>query len=294
MSKVGWEVDYMNYIDRMLSKLLPNKVYKKRSYRKKYKHIRKSKLGLALKRNRKLKNIHKGSRCFVLGNGPSLSEVDLSKLSDEITFTVNDLYYKEDFEKIHTDYHVFSDPYYFGELGDIINILTSKTKLKGIFLEGSGYQNKSSKGLEDDYPIYYFTNGIEIEDVEFMNMDLCKLLPYYCTVVQSAISIAVYMGFKEIYLLGCDCTGILNFIERSEKKDITNYAYKLPDKEKEKQESIVISCEHMFFEWHHIFKSYRLLNSYFKQKDIKLINLTEGGILDCIEKGNLKDVIQSK
>ena len=33
-----------------------------------------------------LKDIHKGQRCFIMGNGPSLKNTDLSKLRNEITF----------------------------------------------------------------------------------------------------------------------------------------------------------------------------------------------------------------
>jgi hypothetical protein len=37
-------------------------------------------------------NIHKGHRCFVIGNGPSLNKIDISMLKDEITFGSNFIY----------------------------------------------------------------------------------------------------------------------------------------------------------------------------------------------------------
>ena len=39
-----------------------------------------------------LKDIHKGERCFIIGNGPSLNKLDLSKIKDEYTFGVNAIY----------------------------------------------------------------------------------------------------------------------------------------------------------------------------------------------------------
>jgi hypothetical protein len=39
-----------------------------------------------------LKDIHKGKRAFVIGNGPSLKQTDLSKLRTEITFGMNRIY----------------------------------------------------------------------------------------------------------------------------------------------------------------------------------------------------------
>jgi hypothetical protein len=38
------------------------------------------------------KNIHQGRRCFILGNGPSLKETDLSRLKGEFTFGMNRIY----------------------------------------------------------------------------------------------------------------------------------------------------------------------------------------------------------
>ena len=38
------------------------------------------------------KDIHKDRRCFIIGNGPSLKNTDLSKLRDEYTFGMNRIY----------------------------------------------------------------------------------------------------------------------------------------------------------------------------------------------------------
>jgi len=46
----------------------------------------------AIKRLTALKDIHKGKRAFIVGNGPSLQQTDLSKLRNEITFGMNRIY----------------------------------------------------------------------------------------------------------------------------------------------------------------------------------------------------------
>lgn len=38
------------------------------------------------------KDIHKGKRCFIIGNGPSLKQTDLSRLRNEYTFGLNRIY----------------------------------------------------------------------------------------------------------------------------------------------------------------------------------------------------------
>ena len=46
----------------------------------------------SIRRLTEVKDIHKGKRAFIIGNGPSLKQTDLSKLKDEITFGMNRIY----------------------------------------------------------------------------------------------------------------------------------------------------------------------------------------------------------
>src|SRR5512147_1297094 len=46
----------------------------------------------SIRRLAALKDIHKGKRAFIIGNGPSLRQTDLSKLKNEITFCMNRFY----------------------------------------------------------------------------------------------------------------------------------------------------------------------------------------------------------
>ena len=46
----------------------------------------------AIQRLAALKDTHKGKRAFIIGNGPSLKQTDLSKLKGEITFGMNRIY----------------------------------------------------------------------------------------------------------------------------------------------------------------------------------------------------------
>ncbi len=46
----------------------------------------------SIRRLGELKDIHRGQRCFIIGNGPSLKQTDLSLLKDEFTFGMNRIY----------------------------------------------------------------------------------------------------------------------------------------------------------------------------------------------------------
>ncbi|HEX9029792.1 MAG TPA: 6-hydroxymethylpterin diphosphokinase MptE-like protein [Anaerolineales bacterium] len=46
----------------------------------------------SLRRVRSFENVHRGRRCFIIGNGPSLKQMDLGKLRNEFTFGLNRIY----------------------------------------------------------------------------------------------------------------------------------------------------------------------------------------------------------
>ena len=46
----------------------------------------------SIQRIKAFKDIHKGKRVFIIGNGPSLKRTDLSKLKNEFTFGMNRIY----------------------------------------------------------------------------------------------------------------------------------------------------------------------------------------------------------
>ena len=54
-------------------------------------------------------NIHKGKRCVIIGNGPSLNKLDLTKLKNEITFGVNAIYTNMDNMGFLPTYYVVED-----------------------------------------------------------------------------------------------------------------------------------------------------------------------------------------
>ena len=51
-------------------------------------------------KNQELKDIYKEKRCFIIGNGPSIKDQDLTLFKNEITFVANNFYLHKDFDKI--------------------------------------------------------------------------------------------------------------------------------------------------------------------------------------------------
>ena len=60
----------------------------------------------SIHRLRKYKDIHRGERCFIIGNGPSLKQLDLSLLKNEYTFGMNRIYMAFEEMGFSTSYYV--------------------------------------------------------------------------------------------------------------------------------------------------------------------------------------------
>ncbi|HLA08385.1 MAG TPA: hypothetical protein VJ022_13130, partial [Anaerolineales bacterium] len=77
----------------------------------------------SIKRLAALKDIHKGKRAFVIGNGPSLKQTDLSKLKNEITFGMNRIYLAFPDWGFTTTYICVTNELVVGQFVDDINAL---------------------------------------------------------------------------------------------------------------------------------------------------------------------------
>ena len=70
-----------------------------------------------LSRNLELKNKYAGRRCFLIGAGPSVANIDFSKLSREYTFVVNDFEKNKQHRSLASKFHLISESNYFTEGG---------------------------------------------------------------------------------------------------------------------------------------------------------------------------------
>ena len=147
------------------------------------------------KRLSRLRNIHTGKRCFVIGNGPSLRKEDLQKLYErgEYTFACNSLINL--FEEMS-----FYPTYYFVQDNKVL--LNNKEKIlqyKGNIFIKSHY----AKRYHIPGATYY--NMLFNENPRGFSHNIQNVVYSGQTVAYSMMQFAAYMGFKEIYLLGIDC-----------------------------------------------------------------------------------------
>ncbi len=253
-----------------------------------------------IENNRKYKNIHQGKRCFIIGNGPSLKQTDLSLLKNEMCFTVNFLNMSPLFERIPSCYHVMADPSIFSEYDpdrdkalDLIEKIRKRPHPTTLFLDSRIQKNGLEKGfLEGVETVPILVCDDWLTDYNGWNPNLTEPMHPFQNVVQISISIAIYMGFSEIYLLGCDATDFLNAADYKLGTSHGTHAY---DEEIKVDADFVerFRLESAFYSYYRTFKDYRLLDEYCKKNNIFLANCTVGGVLDNVPRRKLEEVINT-
>ncbi len=103
------------------------------------------------------------------------------------------------------------------------------------------------------------------------------------------------MGFKEIYLLGCENTSIINTVNSRLNETVKDYAYEITDCERKRMETMRngIPIEGEFFALYKVFETYRALATYCKDRKVVLKNCTPKSLSDSIiEHIDLEEVLK--
>ena len=168
----------------------------------------------------KLKNIHAGKRCFLIGNGPSLSTEDLDAIAEhgDISFAANKVYRFYERTAWRPDYYFAVDPHYISQNSDEIAAIKEKIflphsvvdwvapdKLNKIINDENVYLFKS-RYLEYDPDKNVFRQVYDHfnEAYPSFSEDAAKFVYEGFTVTYVMMQWAAYMGFTELYLLGVD------------------------------------------------------------------------------------------
>jgi len=150
------------------------------------------------KKLRSLKDKHRGQRCFVIGNGPSLKISDLQKLHElgEICFGFNKIYLAFSETGFRPTYYIIEDPLV--SKNAKIDSLLFEPVIK-FFPKDFSYQFKDVANAW-----FYDLNWIDF----FPNRPMFTCDPFHfhwgATVSYTAIQFAIYFGCNPIYLIGVD------------------------------------------------------------------------------------------
>lgn len=137
-------------------------------------------------------NSHTGQRCFIIGNGPSLRQTDLSRLKGEFTFGLNRIYLMFPELGFSTSFLVV--------INDLV-IEQCAGELKGLQMPKFITWRMRHLFMDDPRTIFLDT---DFTGEENFSGDAGKRLFEGFTVTYAALQLAFYMGFQEAILVGVD------------------------------------------------------------------------------------------
>jgi len=157
---------------------------------------------------------HEGRRCFIIGNGPSLSKMDLTPLKDEITFGLNRIYLLFDRIGFSTTYFVCVNKYVIEQWAEEIVTLPCPKLI--------AWSGRYHVPLASDVLFIRSRRGPKF------CMDIVGEGVWEgATVTYVAMQIAYYMGFEKVILIGVDhsfqSNGKPNQLVTSEADDVNHF-----------------------------------------------------------------------
>jgi hypothetical protein len=213
-----------------------------------------------------------GKRCFIVCTGPSLTYKDLELLKEEITFSMNSIIRGFARTDWRPTYYGIQDVFSYEECQEFI--LNDNTLITFIsdFIVKRGY-DIPSRAIIFPHSLYkHRTLLTEVKLSTKFSGNASAIVYDGYTITYSLLQIAIYMGFKEIYLLGCDC-------------------YYSPDHDKQHfvetkhvDISAITAANRMLY-------AYQEAKRYADKNHIRIYNATRGGHLDVFERVSLENVL---
>lgn len=246
----------------------------------------------------KLRGIHQGERCFILGNGPSLKLQDLTKLADEQVFVTNWFANHPDFSSIRPNYYCISSHEVFGGWSH------KEVKLN------EGMRAALEEACADVHPVFFFSYAFRdyitetkllpgsekyfllfdrpkslVSEKGAVNLNLAEHMDDGMTGIMTfALPLARFMGFKEIYLMGVDSD--YGITTPSSPK-----AYFYDSAQHTTSTTSFDGLQRAWAEGGPVFQAYEIFRRTFAAEGISITNLTPGGRLDVFPRAAYEDVV---
>ena len=146
----------------------------------------------SIHRLKAFKEIHKGKRAFIIGNGPSLKQTDLTKLRNEFTFGMNRIYLLFPELGFTTTYFVSINDLVIEQCADEIAALLIPKFI-------AWHSHRYFQRFPDELMFLYTT----YTGPKFV-YDMTRRVWEGATVTNVALQLAFYMGFQQVILIGVD------------------------------------------------------------------------------------------
>ncbi len=219
------------------------------------------------------KNVHEGESCFLIGNGPSLTMEDLERIhsSKIASFGMNLAYKVYDNTLWRPAYYIFSEYNMMRQYYDEIGML----RRDNLFVKNFYYMDETPM-LSDTNYYPGCAERCYLEKQRFSD-DITKAVYGGYTVMYDALQIAIYMGYKKIYLIGAD----FSYLDDPATKGNHFYDDKTVDKR------AVAGKPHIYISLAAMQKA----EEYAREHGIDIYNATRGGKLEVFRRIDLESLI---
>lgn len=224
-------------------------------------------------KNVELKNKFSGDTCYILGNGPSIKQLDINLIRNKKVFVVNGFYKSPLYEQLAPTVHCIYDKFIFEESREDIDPIISENKHNTIFI-----LNRRAIGKLSNPQNCYYVYSTLLPTKHCKSYELTKNANTWLNIIPFAIMCAIYMGFKKIILLGCD----FSLFASRKQSHFYDQSASIDRKEslfQDLQGNAIVCTQHDY------------LRVYAEKNGITIVNATPGSLLDVYPQVNLQDYL---
>ena len=158
-------------------------------------------------------NKHKGEECYIIGCGNSIKYIDLKLFNDKPVIGINEIIFHDDFQELKNKYVVHSEPFFYYPF---FQTYSWKSPLFPIFTPTAKFFRKFIRSNKDTFFFIHLSNFIFLKGknifyhfLKYPNEEIKKKLGKinpFKGAFNHAVSLAIFLGFKKVILVGCDYT----------------------------------------------------------------------------------------
>lgn len=240
--------------------------------------------------NSRLKDRHAGQRCFILATGPSIKQQGVRQLAGEHCIAVSNFFVHPDYRAIRPRYHCiapFHSPITEEGWQEWLKEASAATGDAAMFFGLRDLERNTRNGNFAGREKFFLNFAGPVEQLEAHGVDLTRILPSPQSVTIMALYAAIYMGFAEIYLLGCDHDWILHLNSSAHFYDESQHALNRGGY----NEWFAPGLDTYFRDYLSLWKQYRVLGQIAQKRGIRIINATRGGLLDVFPRAEFESLL---
>tara|TARA_B110000027_G_scaffold46766_1_gene51311 strand:+ start:1163 stop:1999 length:837 start_codon:yes stop_codon:yes gene_type:complete len=277
------------FIYKLLKKIIPPIILEINNYIVNFFILNFTLKNEVISKNYYLKDKRKKNRAFLIATGPSLRKENLKLLNGEDCFTLSNAFLLKEIKLINPILHFFT-PYHLPitkrSFYDWLLKSDKELPKKTDIMMNYDDRNFKTKKLFNSRNVYFLKISGKINK---FHSNIQKPVPKFQTGSLMVLNVLLSMGYKKIYILGCDHNQLKNF-----NSQIDNFY-------KESRDVRLTKISKLNQNWGKLdeelsasllaYNQYKEINKIAKQKNIEIINLSKESWIDLFKKESLKKII---